>query len=966
LLSHGTFETVTVNYSVTGGTATGSGTDYMLASGTLTFAPFDTSETIALSFNNDSIDEDDETIEITLSTPASATVGTPSLHTLTIDDDDDPVVQFTAASSSAAETAGTASITVDLAPASTRTITVDYAIGASSTADGDGVDYTLAEGTLTFDPTEVAESIVVQLHDDVLDEDDETIVVTLSNPVNATIGTNGTFTLTILDDEATPSVQFTATASSDDEGAGTINLGVESSAVSGRDVTVDYAVTGGTVTTGDYTLAAGTLTIEEGLTSDSIELQLINDLIDEDDQTLVVTLSNPANATLGANTTHTFTINDDDDPPVADFASPTSSGDEDTTPATVEVVLENPSEKPVDVGYVATGGSATGGGTDYTLASGTLTFVPGDGSENISITLAGDNLDEDDETIEITLTTPTNATLPDPAPVHTFSITDDDPLPVVEFGTNPTNGDESVSAVSFEVTLSAVSGRDVAVPYTVTGTATSGPDHTLASGSLTIGAGNTSASLDFTVEDDLLDEDNETVVVTLGTTPTAALGAADEHTYTITDNDAEPQLAFDAATSSAAEGEGDVGLVVSLDNPAGRTVTVDYAVTGGTATGGGTDYTLAAGTLTFDPLDTSETIQLDVVDDSLDELDETVVVTLANPVNAELGTDERTHTIVDDDTTVRFQAASGGGPEIASPVFVEVVLEQASTKQVTVNYAVTGGTADNNFDYHLAAGTLTFQPGQVSKTIKVTVVNDPLFEPAETIVLALSGATNAALGTPSTFTYTLDAAIPTLDRRTCLGKLETLVTTKGSIIYGTPGNDVIVGSDASETIQGLGGNDTICARGGTDTVYGGDGNDRILTGPGDDRIFGGAGNDRIWGGLDDDQISGGPGNDVILSRGGDDTVLGGGGNDNIKGGDGDDRILGHAGDDRLYGNGGNDELRGGGGKDLLRGARGADQILGQAGEDNLGGGPGPDTCNGGPGTDTIPPGGGCETVVGVP
>ena len=87
----------------------------------------------------------------------------------------------------------------------------------------------------------------------------------------------------------------------------------------------------------------------------------------------------------------------------------------------------------------------------------------------------------------------------------------------------------------------------------------------------------------------------------------------------------------------------------------------------GTATGGGTDYTLADGTLTISAGDASEVITIGgIVDDLLAELDETVIVTLSNPVNATLGADNiHTYTINDNDATptIAFNSISSGGAE---------------------------------------------------------------------------------------------------------------------------------------------------------------------------------------------------------------------------------------------------------------------------------------------------------------
>src|SRR5207247_695154 len=94
---------------------------------------------------------------------------------------------------------------------------------------------------------------------------------------------------------------------------------------------------------------------------------------------------------------------------------------------------------------------------------------------------------------------------------------------------------------------------------------------------------------------------------------------------------------FKTLISSADEGQGTAIVLVTLSKPADHSVSVDYAVTGGTATGGGVDYTLAAGTLTFAVGETSKAIPIALTDDLLNENGETVVITLSNEVGAPLG-----------------------------------------------------------------------------------------------------------------------------------------------------------------------------------------------------------------------------------------------------------------------------------------------------------------------------------------
>ena len=142
--------------------------------------------------------------------------------------------------------------------------------------------------------------------------------------------------------------------------------------------------------------------------------------------------------------------------------------------------------------------------------------------------------------------------------------------------------------------MSAASSKNVTVDYAVTGTATgSGTDYTLANGTLPITAGSTSGTITIgSIVDDSFDEANETVIVTLSNPSNATLGSDDAHTYTITDNDSAPVVDFEATTSSGLESVSTKTITVDLSSVSAQNVTVNYAVTG-TATGSGTDYTLA-------------------------------------------------------------------------------------------------------------------------------------------------------------------------------------------------------------------------------------------------------------------------------------------------------------------------------------------------------------------------------------
>ena len=578
----------------------------------------------------------------------------------------DPIVDFDITSSSGAESSSSAALTVDLSFASSQDVTVDYAV--TGTATGSGTDYTLADGTLTISAGSTSGTITISgIVNDSLDEADETVIVTLSNPSNATLGSDDAHIYTITDNDSAPVVDFNTTSSSGAESSSSADLTVDLSAASSQDVTVDYAVTGTATGSGtDYTLADGTLTISAGSTSGTITIAgIVDDSLDEADETVIVTLSNPSNATLGSDRIHTYTITDNDSTPEVDFNITSSSGAESVSSADLTVDLSAASSQDVTVNYAVTG-TATGSGTDYTLADGTLTISAGSTSGTITIgSIVDDSLDEADETVIVTLSNPSNATLGSDD-VHTYTITDDDSQPSVDFNTTSSSGAESVSSKAITVDLSAASSQDVTVDYAVTGTATgSGTDYTLADGTLTISAGSTSGTITIAgIVDDGLDEANETVIVTLSNPSNATLGSDDAHTYTITDNDSAPIVDFNTTSSNGAESVSSKAITVDLSAASSQDVTVDYAVTG-TATGSGTDYTLANGTLTISAGSTSGTITIgSIVDDSLDEANETVIVTLSNPSNATLGSDDaHTYTITDNDSApvVDFNTTSSSG-----------------------------------------------------------------------------------------------------------------------------------------------------------------------------------------------------------------------------------------------------------------------------------------------------------------
>ncbi len=428
-LSNAYNSTVTVRYATSNGSAA-SGSDYTATSGTLTFAPGETSKTFSIPIINDVLVEPSETIQLTLSAPVSATLGTQRTATVSITDNDVPTVSFSQASKSASEATTSASFTVTLSSASTKSVTVKYALANGGTATS-GADFTLPAGTLTFAPGEVSKTIAFTIANDTQDENDETLKIGLSTPSNATLGSVSVATYTIVDNDASPAARFdfrTATGAPTStvdasESTSRITVPIILSAAAGRPITVNIsAATGGTAILGtDFSLSSSSVTFAPGETSKTVTLNITNDLLNEALETIRLALSSTT-ATIGTGSTAVVNLVDNDPAPTVSFEAATSSGSEGiANPQSVRVKLSAPSGQRVTVRYAFTASGSTATSADFTLPSGTLTFEPGETIKMIPLVIIQDQVVESTELIRITLSSPTNAVLGNTL-THAFSI----------------------------------------------------------------------------------------------------------------------------------------------------------------------------------------------------------------------------------------------------------------------------------------------------------------------------------------------------------------------------------------------------------------------------------------------------------------------------------------------------------------------------------------------------------------
>jgi hypothetical protein len=741
---------VVVPFTVTG-TATGGGVDYVISSSPITFAAGDTTETITINVLEDSAYESSETVIISLGAPSGANLGAITTYTLSIADNEVmPTVQFTAATLSNFENAGTLALTVQISGVSGNDVVVPFTLGGTAILN---TDYWITTSPVTIWAGTTTTTINVQLNPDTLDEDNETVVATLGTPSGATLGSMTSETVTIIDDDAAPTVAFTLASQSPSEAGGTVAATVQLSAVSGLDVTVPFVVGGTATADSDYTVVSSPVTIPAGSTTATIGVALLDDASYEFDESVSLSLGTPTNATLGAQKVHTILIVDNDPLPTVNFAVDSQSAAENLGGLSVIVQLSAPSVQPVTVSFAATG-TAAGGGTDYTISGSPVTIPAGQTTATITVTMIDDAMLESNETVVLTMATPTQADLGEQT-THTITILDNDVPPTVKFVTDAQHNFENAEVFVVTVQLSAVSGLDTEIPFTVSGTADGDAvDYTIAASSFLISAGETTGTITINVVNDSRYEYDETVILTLNTPLNATLGDTITDTVTILNDDAVPTVQFSAVSQSDEEGAA-FTVAVQLSAVSGVNMSVPFTVSG-TATDG-TDYLMDAGPFSIAAGDRTASITVYSEDDVLDENSETVVITLGTPTEATLGsTITDTVTILDNDEPPVVQFATGAVEVVESDrmVSLKVNLSAPSGLPISVPFTATG-SATPSIDYATSGSPLAIPAGATSGTISVSLLRDELNEPDEYIVLTLGTPTNATLGSTRTESLTV-------------------------------------------------------------------------------------------------------------------------------------------------------------------------------------------------------------------
>ncbi len=757
---------------------------------TIPAGPAGTQGTFAIPVSGDTTYELNETFTVTI-TPVDDTAridpNNPSdaIATATIlNDDAPPTVDIVAPAPQNEGNSGTTpfNFTVNVTGDTAVPIELNYVLTPITANAQDFVNFgSIQTGTLTIPPGQTSGTITIPVQGDTIYENDETFSVTITSATPHSVVGTGTATATILNDDGPPTVNIVAPPPQFEGNSGTTPFEFTVN-VTGPEtelpINLNWSVVHINTDDADFAVPFGTLqnvplTIPAGNRSATITIPVQGDTQYEADEVFRVVISGVVNANPGSTTADATILNDD--LPTVNFVTTNSTQIEGNPPTTTDVTIAVTLNAPVFAGqpsvsvpFVVTPGSTATAGQDYTIMTPSpLVFNVGEQTKNIVVRVIGDLLNEDPETVILTLNATPDAILGAPS-THVLTIIDDDPLPSVDFVSNASSFDEGDGTVAIPVQLNTPSGRTVTVDYRVIGgTATSNADYVLADGRLEFPAGTTTQNISVEIIDDTISEGAETVIIELFNPVNAVLGTTNNpHTMTIFDNDGPPKFDFELATSSVAENVGTATITVRLSPAANQPVTVDFTVTGGTAVAG-TDYTLlTTSPLTFAPGTTEQTINVQIIDNALYQLDRTLELTLSNPSGgnppdqAILGNIlTHTLTIIDNDgPTVSFAQASATVAENGGSINVTLNLSAPLLPGDTATVGFTfGGSAVRDTDFSMP-DTITFVPADgTSKTFTIQIIDNLVDEPDKTAVLTLNvpAGENLSVGSPGTFTLTI-------------------------------------------------------------------------------------------------------------------------------------------------------------------------------------------------------------------
>ncbi|MCR9233463.1 MAG: dockerin type I domain-containing protein [bacterium] len=738
-LDHPVDTTISVEYATADLSAI-AGDDYTPQTGTLTFSPFTLTRTISIPIVNSDLVELEKSFFVNLSNLLANgrdVILADSQAEVTISDDDQALVTIDDIIVNEAD--GTAEVTVSLDKPVASEISVDYTTAGQSALDTE--DFESQSGTLTFtvgQQTRIISIPLVNNEDLELDESFSIILSDLQNHGFNVVLADAQAEVTIEDDEQ---ARFSIADIDVNEADGTAVLTGTLDTPLPVTVTVDFTTSNLTaVSPDDYQSTSGTLTFLPGELSQTITIDIVDSDLLEIDETFLVSLSNlqsgTANVILGDGQAE-VTIHDNDQ---ASLTIDDVTVDENAGSVLLTVSLDQAAGDTISIDYATADQSAVAD-DDYSSQTGTLTFAPGVLTQTISIPIVDSDLVELDESFLVNLsnlqTNGWNVSLTDAQAVVTISDDDQAQLTIDDISINESEGTAEVT-----VSLDQPVAGEISVHFeTADQTAIAGEDYEGQSGTITFSAGQQTRIISIPLIDTNHVEPDEQFLINLSQLQNNGYDVvlADAQAEVTIRDDDQAQFTIDDIIVS--EADGTAVLTVSLSHPVTSTVTIDYATADDSALSP-EDYQAQTGTLTFLPGVQSQSITIDLINSAPIELDERFLVNLSNiqagSADVVIG-DHQGEVTIQDNEQAQLIVSDLTVNEADGTAEVVVTLDQPVSFEVRVNYSLADGKAKNSLDYQSQSGTLTFAPGEQSKTITVALIDNDKVEEIEDFHVNLSG-----------------------------------------------------------------------------------------------------------------------------------------------------------------------------------------------------------------------------------
>lgn len=741
-------QAATIDFATIGGTAT-SGVDYTALQQSLIFAAGETLKVVTVDLIGDYLPEQNETIMAGIGNQSTGLVTTATATAVAFDNDQS-LWSITSLANEDEDTGNKVGYSISRSGDISQAASINFAtIGGTATA---GIDYTSLSQTLSFAAGETMKVVWVDVIGDSQPELDETIIGVISDASSGSIATANASNVVLNNDQSIWAVTSSTVLESNDTSR--IFFSITRSGDVSTAATIDFSTDAGTATPNvDYVSLQQTLTFAAGETFKNVFVDVMADSVLEPTETIIGVITNASTGTISSGATASSILeNDQSIWSVAVASSTLVIADESADNKLAYLVSRSGDySAAATVGFMTAGGTATAD-VDYMSLSQTLNFAAGETQKLVWVNILSDTVAESNESVNVIIKDASAGTIVTGVVSQTIIDNDQSLWSVAAIATiNEASGNR------LGFTISRTGDINVAASIVVAsagGTATAGVDYTALQQTLSFAAGETIKVVYLDVIGDTILEPNESVYMTIGNASTGSILTSNA-AQTISDNDIVT-WSLSAGTNPIESGDGRIYTHVVRGGDISQAATIDVITAGGTAIGG-QDYSTFKQTLSFAAGETNKVVHLNILGDTLLEVNETVLVSLANASIGTIVTATATQTIAEDDQDMWGVAVATNPDEDGGNKMSFTVSRTGSCAlAATIDFATVGGTAIAGQDYTALRQTLNFAAGETMKLITVNMLGDTTPELSETIVAAISNNSTGTITAGATTGTILD------------------------------------------------------------------------------------------------------------------------------------------------------------------------------------------------------------------